>query len=112
MELIYCYMGVIGGKELNLEFPFSDKYEVSYDRDSKSVDIKECDEKIPSNFYGKNISNLNLIVGINGSWKSTLLNLIGSQVYDRRKLFSIMINGLLSIITKRMSSFLKEVTCK
>lgn len=88
MELIYCYMGVIGGKELNLEFPFSDKYEVSYDRDSKSVDIKECDEKIPSNFYGKNISNLNLIVGINGSWKSTLLNLIGSKVYDRRRLFS------------------------
>lgn len=88
MELIYVYMGEIDGKKLNLEIPLSDKFEVSYDYKTKMIDINQLESKIPNNFYGQNISNLNLIVGKNGSWKSTFLNLIGTKIRDRNKLFS------------------------
>ncbi|WP_251920180.1 AAA family ATPase [Lactococcus lactis] len=81
-------MGEIDGKKLNLEIPLSDKFEVSYDYKTKTIDINQLESKIPNDFYGKNISNLNLIVGKNGSWKSTFLNLIGTKIRDRNSLFS------------------------
>lgn len=88
MELIYCYMGVIDEIELDLEFNFSEDFHIKYDKKSMAININKVERKIPKFFYGENMSNLNLIIGKNGSRKTTLLNLIGTKIINRRYLFS------------------------
>jgi hypothetical protein len=85
MELIYCNIFMLDNVRLNLEYNFSDEYEVRYNCENKSVVINRIDTNIPNDFFGINIELFNLVVGKNGSRKTTLMNILGLKEHDLRR---------------------------
>lgn len=78
MELLYVYVETLEDVTYNLGFNFSlDKY-ISLDN-KKRLLIRDKDKNniLGNNFFGKKITNLNLIVGENGTGKTRLLSLLG-----------------------------------
>ena len=61
----------------NQIFNFSDEYKVSFDFETSELKIDKNPDYI-ENFYGESIYNISPIVGINGTGKTTILNLIGT----------------------------------
>lgn len=58
-------------------FNFSDEYKVNFDFKTNELKIDKNSDYI-ENFYGESIYNISPIVGINGTGKTTILNLIGT----------------------------------
>jgi predicted ATPase len=87
MTLIYMYIGNINRCVKNQSISFSNEFTVKYDIDNKRMTIEQ-NEETTENIYGKNILNLNLIVGKNGCGKSTILDLLGLNNRDRITEFS------------------------
>ena len=56
---------------------FSDEYKVNFDFETNELKIDKNPYYI-ENFYGESIYNISPIVGINGTGKTTILNLIGT----------------------------------
>lgn len=77
MELIYTYINRVGNIRYELGFNYDSNYTVDYDNNTNLLNIESNDKKKINGFYGKNIDNVNLIVGKNGSGKTGLLNSIG-----------------------------------
>ncbi len=76
MEGLHCVWIEGFGNDKKAGFNFSAGYdfEFTYKVENKSIlTITESAEKIPKGFFGKNILNLNAIIGENGSGKSTLI---------------------------------------
>mgnify|MGYP000912155947 CR=1 FL=1 len=64
-------------------FNFSDEYTICYNW-GDTIEIKKNLNFIPY-FYGKNITNISAIVGINGVGKTSLLNFIGLKLSERKE---------------------------
>ena len=61
----------------NQIFNFSDEYKVDFNFETNELKIDKNPDSI-ENFYGESIYNISPIVGINGTGKTTILNLIGT----------------------------------
>lgn len=64
-------------------FNFSDEYTICYNW-GDTIEIKKNLNFIPY-FYGKNITNISAIVGINGVGKTSILNFIGFKLSERKE---------------------------
>lgn len=62
----------------NQIFNFSDEYKVNFDFETNELRIDKNPDYI-ENFYGESIYNISPIVGINGTGKTTILNIISSH---------------------------------
>ena len=62
----------------NQIFNFSDEYKVNFDFETNELKIDKNPDYI-ENFYGESIYNISPIVGINGTGKTTILNIISSH---------------------------------
>lgn len=89
MELIYLYIGDIGRQIKNQGFNFSNKYDVSYESETKELTIKKKQNPIPK-IYGDHIVNITALVGQNGVGKSTILNLLGLEAEDIQREFQLI----------------------
>ena len=65
-------------------FNFSDEYKVNFDFETNELKIDKNPDYI-ENFYGESIYNISPIVGINGTGKTTILNLIGTYSPENYK---------------------------
>ena len=63
-------------------FNFSDENKVDFNFEKNELKIDKNPDHI-ENFYGKSIYNIAPIVGINGTGKTTVLNLIGTYLPDK-----------------------------
>lgn len=88
MQLIYLYIGDIGRNIYDQGISFSDEYSVSYNKEEKKLNISHNNATI-KNIYKKNILGVDLLVGRNGSGKTTILNLLGLSDTQRRHEFPI-----------------------
>lgn len=61
-------------------FNFASDYKVTYSENLLSIHRKS---NILNGFYGEHISDLSLIIGKNGTGKSSILNIIGSMMKER-----------------------------
>ena len=83
MELVYLWVD----KYKNIEkqgFNFSPRFRCEYDEDTKELNIVDKDETgefYPKNFFGENI-NVTVIVGENGSGKSSLIDIVYKLLYN------------------------------
>lgn len=78
MELIYLYIGKLNRCIDNQEIHFSNKFEVDYNNRTRNIKISKKNRGSASdNFYANNIVGLKVLVGRNGSGKSTILDLLG-----------------------------------
>ena len=66
----------------NQIFNFSDEYKVNFDFETNELRIDKNPDYI-ENFYGESIYNISPVVGINGTGKTTILNLIGTYLPDK-----------------------------
>lgn len=83
-ELLYVYIEEINRCFSQQEFIFSNEYNIHYNFNKKALKITKKDNKFV-NFFSKNISSINLIVGKNGCGKTTLLDLLGLKSIERYK---------------------------
>ena len=65
-------------------FNFSDEYKVDFNFETNELKIDKNPDSI-ENFYGESIYNISPIVGINGTGKTTILNLIGTYSPENYK---------------------------
>ena len=65
-------------------FNFSDEYKVDFNFETNELKIDKNPDYI-ENFYGESIYNISPIVGINGTGKTTILNLIGTYSPENYK---------------------------
>ena len=74
VELLYVWIRKYNKLE-NIGFNLSNKYDISYNPDSKFLFIKENPNYIES-FFANNITSLKVLVGANGTGKSTFVKFI------------------------------------
>lgn len=77
MELVYFWMEKFGTKK-NQSINFRQDYifNVQLEDEIYKLTFKEIENKIPKNYFGKNISNISCIIGNNGSGKTSLIKKI------------------------------------
>lgn len=97
IELIYTYLHNIDGEKLKIGYEFSDKFSITYDEKERNIIIDKKESNIPENFFGRNIDKINLVVGKNGSRKTTLLNVLGLRRDDLRNNFNFDTDSWFSI---------------
>ena len=83
-KLIYLYVNSLSIGLEKQEFSFSDEFDVHYDSKNKKLIIEENKNYIPY-FEESCINDITLLVGKNGSGKSTILDLLGSAVNQKNK---------------------------
>ncbi|MCB2313468.1 AAA family ATPase [Clostridium tagluense] len=86
MELIYAYVEKFSDFIYEQEFTFTQRFKVNYDKSNKKLLIKE--KNYIENFFGEKIKNISLVIGKNGTGKSTLLDLLGMKMDDRNRSYS------------------------
>ena len=82
MELIYAWIEKFRNYK-KAEIIFSNKFEVNYCDDKKTIDIQRNPNY--SSIYPNHITNINAIVGKNGVGMTNLLDLLGMKMRDRKK---------------------------
>lgn len=83
MSLVYLYIENIGRSIEKQGINFGSNFNVKYDSDSFDLIIRKSNTKQIS--YGNNILSLDLIVGKNGSGKSSILDLLALPKYYRKQ---------------------------
>lgn len=75
-----CYMNLTKGILKNTDFNFDDYYKFEISRkqnnDGYVLNVNKLNKPIPKNFFTSNITSLNVLVGKNGSGKTTALETI------------------------------------
>ncbi|QLK60996.1 AAA family ATPase [Enterobacteriaceae bacterium Kacie_13] len=84
MELLYFYIQKVRGETYDLSFDFNGSFVVEHDKQLKSLKFTARPQRLPDNFFGTYITNVNAVIGRNGSGKSTMLSLLGLKKVDRR----------------------------
>lgn len=75
MQLIYLYIdGYCSFHET--EFNFSQDLKLHYNTETFTFEISDTHSRLPEQFWGKNISNLSVVVGNNGAGKTSLMQYI------------------------------------
>ncbi len=87
-ELAFLYIDNIGRDLKDLSFNFSSDIECNYSINEKMFYIDEREENICKNFFAENVNAINLLIGKNGSGKTSILNLLGCSNPDRSELFN------------------------
>ena len=82
MELIYMYIKKFGDFIYNQEIQLSNDFDVTLKDKILKVDKKE---NYLSDYYGDRIKNISVLVGKNGSGKTTILDILGMCRQDRLK---------------------------
>lgn len=82
MELIYIYLGNTKRPLKNQGIHFGNRFQVEYDLEGRELTITERSDAKPC-IYGKNIESFDLLVGRNGTGKSTILDLLGLPRQNR-----------------------------
>lgn len=77
MELAYLYIENYHNLK-NVEFNFTQQLQIHYDTAKAVLYCNEIDSSLPSGFWGENIHNLTMIVGNNGTGKTSLMQYIAS----------------------------------
>lgn len=80
MKLLALYIKHYRNCFEDILYNFSSDYEVTYN--NNVLNIKKKTNILP-NFYGKHISDLSLIIGENGTGKTSILNIIGYTMKER-----------------------------
>ena len=75
MELLYIYIWDDKRNIKGCEYNFSPNYKFSYQFQSKTFHMEECDS-LYNGWFGENIVNITAIVGKNGAGKTNLLDCI------------------------------------
>ena len=83
MELIYLYIGNVGRAVNNYGIGFSRRFHVDYNSKTGQLHITRNIIESYSSIYGDNILDIDLIVGKNGSGKSTALSILGLSETER-----------------------------
>lgn len=80
MKLLAIYIKHYQNCFEDIIFNFSSEYEVTYSNNELTIKKKN---NILNVFYGKHISDLSLIIGKNGTGKTSILNIIGKTMKER-----------------------------
>lgn len=80
MELIYLYIRKYGNIFRDEEFNFSSNYVATLKENHLTV---EDNIRAIKNYYGENVNNVVMLLGKNGTGKSTLLDILGMNREDR-----------------------------
>lgn len=80
MELLYAYVEKFRNYK-NVELPFSNKFNIHYNKENSTIDIKYNTDYI--NIYQDNIVNINAVVGKNSVGKTNLFDLLGMRINTR-----------------------------
>lgn len=80
MKLLALYIKHYRNCFEDICFNFASDYEITYSNDLLNIKKKPNALK---DFYGEHISDLSLIIGKNGTGKSSILNIIGSMMKER-----------------------------
>ena len=84
MDLIYIYVGKVGRPIENFGINFNRNFKVAFDYTTGKLRISKVNDKLSENsIYGKRITDVDLIVGKNGSGKTTVLSLLGLSRTER-----------------------------
>lgn len=86
MKLLYLYIGHMNRLLDYHEISFSNSFDVSFARNTKTLIIRKNEQKKQS-IYGENILDLKLLAGKNGCGKTTILNLLGLPSQELKKEF-------------------------
>lgn len=81
IELIYIYVEKFSNFIKQQEFSLSQKFDVNYDKQKGYLLINKKD--YIKDFFGENIKNISLVIGKNGTGKTTFLDLLGMKRDDR-----------------------------
>ena len=87
-ELLFVYIEDLNGCFINQGINFSPDYHIEFNHAEGELVINKKINPTLTNFFGEHITSLNLIVGKNGSGKSSILSLLGSTSGDRYDLFN------------------------
>ena len=82
-QLLFVYTKDLRQCFSQQEFCFTNDFDITFNESKLLMQIKKNPYK---DLWGEKISNINLIVGKNGSGKSTILDLIGSTKIRRMNL--------------------------
>lgn len=88
MELLYLYLGNINRPLREQGIQFDQNYDVNYNRTSRKLTVTTRQDTRPC-IYGDPIENLNLLVGQNGTGKSTILEILGLPHQNRLELLPL-----------------------
>ena len=88
MELIYMYLGNIKRPLANQGIHFGSKFHVDYNPESRELTITKRLDSSPC-IYGECIESFDLLVGRNGTGKSTILELLGLPYRSRLEMLPI-----------------------
>ncbi|MBR2179492.1 MAG: AAA family ATPase [Selenomonadaceae bacterium] len=88
MRLLFVWIGDIGRDISNQCLNFADDYDISYNSHTKELVINKRDTVLTA-MYGRNILGIDLLVGRNGSGKSSIMNLLGLNTGDRINEFGL-----------------------
>ena len=89
---IYMWVDRYNGLE-NFEITFDNNYEIKYNRDKDTLSInKKCESANNNieNFYSinktkGNIDSINLLIGKNGSGKTSILEMLNMNYFEKKK---------------------------
>lgn len=88
MQLIYLYIQDIKRNIENQELQFGNGFNVKYDPKTREMNIEKKDNEFILD-YGPNINSVDLILGKNGSGKSTIMELLGLSCHNRYQKFPL-----------------------
>ena len=81
MELLYAYIAKYRGF-LDQEINFSNKFTVEYNKKDNRINIEKNENFL--DIYPEHIVGINALIGKNASGKTSVLDLIGKQITNRR----------------------------
>ncbi len=86
--MIYLYIGNFDRPIKEREICFSDRFEVCYHKDTRHLNICKKEGGM-AGLYGKAVKRLDLIVGKNGTGKTTILEILGLPKQQRMNVIPI-----------------------